>query len=146
MTQLTVPNPQDLQGQTLFDASGEGIGVIEGIYLDNVTRRPEWAAVRLSADALALVPLSTASTARGGITVDYDLDTVFDAPFQLTALDNEVTEETEQLLYSYYEGGNGSQPAVVEEAAEVAGIAKEEAAEVASVSYTHLTLPTIYSV
>ena len=129
---LTMPNPQDLQGQMLFDASGEGIGEIEGIYLDNVTRRPEWAAVRLDADSLALVPLSTASPAQGGVSVDYDLDTVLDAPFQLTALDNEVTEETEQLLYRYYEDGGSSQPAVVEEASEMLGTAKEEAADVAS--------------
>lgn len=133
MTQLTVPNPQDLQGQTLFDASGEEVGVIEGIYLDNVTRRPEWAAVRLGADALALVPLTSASPARGGVTVDYDLDTVLHAPFRLTALDNEVTEEAEQMLYQYYEGGgNGSGPAVAEEAEEVIATAKEEAADVAS--------------
>ncbi len=130
--QLTVPNPQDLQGQTLFDAAGDGIGVIEGIYLDNVTRRPEWAAVRLDADALALVPLGNASPARGGIAVDYDLDMVLQAPFQLTALDNEVTEETEQMLYRYYEGGNGSQPAAAYEAAEVLDTAKDEAADVAS--------------
>ena len=129
--QLTVPNPQDLQGQTLFDPAGEHIGVIEGIYLDNVTRRPEWAAVRLDADALALVPLGNASPAPGGIAVDYDLDMVLQAPFQLTALDNEVTEETEQMLYRYYEGGNGSQAAAYE-AAEVLDTAKEEAADVAS--------------
>ena len=129
---ITMPNPQDLQGQMLFDASGEGIGEIEGIYLDNVTRRPEWAAVRLDADSLALVPLSSASPARGGVSVDYDLDMVLDAPFQLTALDNEVTEETEQLLYRYYEGGGSSQPAVVEEASEALDTAKSEAADVAS--------------
>ena len=130
--QLTVPNPQDLQGQTLFDVSGEAIGVIEGIYLDNVTRRPEWAAVRLDADALALVPLGNASQARGGVRVDYDLDMVLQAPFQLTALDNEVTEETEQMLYRYYEGGNGSASAAAYEAAEVLDTAKDEAADVAS--------------
>ncbi|MDQ3643063.1 MAG: hypothetical protein M3450_16755 [Actinomycetota bacterium] len=129
---ITMPNPQDLQGQMLFDVSGEGIGEIEGIYLDNVTRRPEWAAVRLDADALALIPLSTASPAQGGISVDYDLDMVLDAPFQLTALDNEVTEETEQLLYRYYEGGGSSQPAVVQEASEALDTAKVQAADVAS--------------
>ncbi|MGI8806788.1 MAG: PRC-barrel domain-containing protein [Acidimicrobiales bacterium] len=133
MTQITVPNPQDLQGQTLFDANGEGVGVIEGIYLDNVTRRPEWAAVRLGPDALALVPLGNAAPARGGVTVDFDLDMVLDAPFQLTALDNEVTEETEETLYRYYyEGENGSASAVAEEATQVLATAKEEAADVAS--------------
>lgn len=130
--QLTVPDPQDLQGQTLFDVAGEGIGVIEGVYLDNFTRRPEWAAVRLDADAVALVPLGNASPAPGGVRVDYDLDMVLQAPFKLTALDNEVTEETEQMLYRYYEGGNGSAPAAAYEAAEVLGTAKEEAADVAA--------------
>lgn len=134
MTQLTIPNPQDLQGQVLFDAAGEEIGIIEGVYLDNTTRAPEWAAVRIGPEALALVPLGDASPARGGARVDFDRDTVLDAPFQLTALDNEVTEENEQLLYEYYEGG-GSYPPVEEakdEATEVLGTAKDEAAEVAT--------------
>ena len=39
--------------------------------------------------------------AQGGIAVDYDLDMVLQAPFQLTALDNEVTEETEQLILDF---------------------------------------------
>ncbi len=107
----TVPNPQDLQGQVLYDSRGEEIGLIEGVYLDNETRTPEWAAVRLGPKALALVPLADASPARGA-RVDYDLGTMLEAPFQLTALDNEVNEETEQLLYRYYEGdGDASSPA-----------------------------------
>jgi len=132
VTQLTMPNPQDLQGQVLFDASGEEIGEIEGVYLDNATRAPEWAAVRLGPDALALVPLSEASRAAGGVMVDFDLETVLEAPFQLSALDNEVTEDTEQLLYRYYQGEEGSAPAAVEQTSEVVDTAKEEAADVAS--------------
>jgi hypothetical protein len=133
VTQLTVPNPQDLQGQLLYDVSGDEVGVIEGIYLDNATRAPEWAAVRLGPDALALVPLAEASTTAGGLAVDYDRDMVLDAPYRLTALDNEVTEDTEQLLYRYYEGdGDGSSTSVVGAAPEVLDTAKEEAAEVAS--------------
>jgi hypothetical protein len=125
---ITVPNPQDLQGQVLYDSTGQEIGLIEGVYLDNDTRRPEWAAVRLGPDALALVPLSDAVPARGGARVDFDVETVLDAPFQLTALDNEVTEETEQLLYRYYAGSGGA----VDEAREVAATVKGEAADVAS--------------
>jgi len=136
---MTLPNPQDLQGQVLYDSSGEEIGVIEGVYLDNNTRKPEWAAVRLGPEALALVPLAGASGVDGGAQVDFDVDTVLDAPFQLTALDNEVTEETEQLLYRYYEnGGDGGGAAaevastVKDEAADVASTAKDQAADVAS--------------
>ncbi len=138
--QLTVPNPQDLQGQALYDVTGEEVGVIEGVYLDNVTRSPEWAAVRLGPDALALVPLAEASGRKGGVQVDFDLDMVLGAPFQLAGLDNEVTEETEQLLYRYYTGGNGSAAAQAKEvlsdakgeAAEVAATARDEVADVAS--------------
>lgn len=131
---ITVPNPQDLQGQVLYDSSGAEIGVIEGVYLDNETRRPEWAAVRLGATSIALVPLATASPTRGGAMVEYDIGTVLDAPFQLTALDNEVTEETERLLYTYYEGGGdaGGAQVAADEASEVASRAKEQAAEVAA--------------
>jgi cell division septum initiation protein DivIVA len=132
VTQLTVPNPQDLQGQALFDVDGQEVGVIEGVYLDNATRAPEWAAVRLGPEALALVPLAEASPATGGVRVDYELDMVLDAPFRLTALDNEVTEETEEILYRYYEGGNGSSSPVVGSAPEVLDEAKSEATEVAS--------------
>ena len=136
MTQITVPNPQDLQGQMLLDASGEGIGVIEGIYLDNATRHPEWAAVRLGPDSLALVPLERASNAPDGLRVEYERQMVLAAPFRLSALDNEVTEDTEQQLYDYYSGGggNGSRPAVVEEAEEVFEEAKGEAADVAALA------------
>jgi len=131
---LTVPNPQDLQGQVLYDVSGQEIGEIEGIYLDNATRAPEWAAVRLGPDAIALVPLADASAAEGGAKVDFDLELVLDAPFQLTALDSEVTEETEQLLYRYYEGGgdSGEESAVADVAVDVASTAKDEAIEVAA--------------
>ncbi len=126
---ITVPNPQDLQGQVLYDSTGQEIGLIEGVYLDNETRRPEWAAVRLGPDAIALVPLSDAVPARGGARVDFDLEMVLGAPFQLTALDNEVTEETEQLMYRYYAGSESGASA---EAREVAATMKDEASELAA--------------
>jgi cell division septum initiation protein DivIVA len=135
VTQLTVPNPQDLQGQVLYDVNGEGIGVIEGVYLDNQTRTPEWAAVRLGPDSIALVPLEEASPSQGGVMVEFDRATVQQAPFHLTSLDNEVTEDTEQLLYQYYEGaapGDASGNGTVDAAREVAATAKEDAAEVAA--------------
>lgn len=135
MTQLTIPNPQDLQGQMLFDVEGEGIGVVEGVYLDNLTRTPEWAAVRLGPDSLALVPLAEASLVSGGVQVDYDRAMVQSAPHRLSGLDSEVTEETEDQLMRYYAGdggsSNGRAAAVADAAQEVAGEVKEQAADVA---------------
>lgn len=145
MTQLTVPNPQDLQGQMLYDARGEGIGVIEGVYLDNETRAPEWAATRIGPSSLALVPLAEAQPTSGGVRVDYPRDQVLKAPLHLNGLDNEVTEDTENRLYAYYAGrsggsngssggsnGNGTAAVAKEEAAEIASTAKEQAAKVAA--------------
>jgi hypothetical protein len=136
VTQLTVSNPQDLEGQMLFDASGEGIGVIEGVYLDNATRAPEWAAVRIGPSSLALVPLAEASSAQGGVRVDYPRQQVLAAPLHLNGLDNEVTEDTENQLYAYYANGNRSSANGDGDGdgkvAEVASTAKEEAAEVAA--------------
>jgi len=130
---ITLPNPQDLQGQVLYDSTGQEIGLIEGVYLDNETRRPEWAAVRLGPDALALIPLADAVPAPGGARVEFDVEMVLEAPFQLTALDNEVTEETEQLLYDYYFGlGDGSGSAAPEQARDVGATVKDEAAGVAA--------------
>lgn len=148
MTQLTIPNPVDLQGQTLIDAVGEGIGTIEGVYLDNLTRAPEWAAVRLGPGALALVPLTDASVTTRGLRVEYLREVVLAAPHRLTGLDSQVTEETEAQLYGYYDGTNDpSEPIatnhtaaaaaaevasdVKEQAVDVAGTAAEEASEVA---------------
>jgi hypothetical protein len=134
-----MPNPQDLQGQKLLDATGEAIGVIEGVYLDNTTRAPEWAAVRIGPQSLALVPLAEAYTAKGGgVRVDYPRQQVLAAPFHLTALDNEVTEDTENQLYSYYAGAsNGSSSSGKAEA--VVDTAKDEAANVASTAMDEAT-------
>ena len=131
MTQLTIPNPQDLQGRTLFDASGEGIGTIEGVYLDNLTRYPEWAAVRLGPDALALVPLAEASLAAGRVQVSYDRFTVLSAPHALAGLDSEVTEETEEDLHRYYANGSSSNGRV-DEVKEAAADVKDQAAGAAA--------------
>jgi hypothetical protein len=150
VTSLTLPKPVDLQGRTLFDATGQGIGTIEGVYLDNVTRAPEWAGVRLGPGALALVPLSGASMGPSGVRVDFDRATVLAAPHRLTGLDSEVTEETEETLYDYYAGGGSAggddgtgkvgeavdvakdvAVDVKEQAADVAGTARDEAADVA---------------
>lgn len=135
MTQLTISNPQELQGRTLFDGNGEGIGTIEGVYLDNVTRRPEWAAVRLGPDALALVPLAEALLDAGRVQVGYDRAMVLSAPYSLSGVDGEVTEETEETLYRYYAAGhtNGaSSNGRVEEVKEAAADVKEQAAGAAA--------------
>ncbi len=144
---VTMPNPVDLQGRTLFDVLGDEIGVIEGIYLDNVTRAPEWAAVRLGPEALALVPMADAAMVTGGdLQVAFSCDAVFGAPHQLTGLDNQVTEATEEQLYGYYgsvdgtssdgEFFDGTDPAIEDRAANAVNEAKDIAGQAADVAET----------
>lgn len=139
---MTMPNPIDLQGRTVFDARGDAIGVIEGVYLDNLTRTPEWAAVRLGPEAIALVPIADALQVSGGdLQVTFDGDMVHAAPHQLTGLDNQVTEATEEELYRYYGSVDGltsddeaaydSADGIKDGAAGAAGEAKDIAADIA---------------
>jgi len=140
---MTMPNPIDLQGRTLFDARGDAIGVIEGVYLDNLTRTPEWAAVRLGPQAIALVPIADALQVSGGdLQVIFDRDMVHAAPHQLSGLDNQVTEATEEQLYRYYGSVDGvtsdeeatgqAADGMKERAAEAAGEARDIAGDVAA--------------
>ena len=90
--------------------SGEKIGDISVIYLDQVTGEPEWVTVRtgLFGTSESFVPLSGARIAGNDIQVDYDKDIVKDAP-RIDA-DGTLNFEEEQQLYAHY-GLSGTQPA-----------------------------------
>lgn len=157
MVQVMIANPQDLTGQTAFDLEGAEVGTIAGVYLDNATRRPEWAAVRIDGSTLTLVPLDGARTARGGLELGFDRQLIARSPFREHDLIREVSQDTEDKLYRHYglrgDGDGGGQsngngfdlPEPVQEvkeevqdtaataadkATEVAGTAKEQAASV----------------
>lgn len=102
MTQLTIPNPQELAGQTAFDPAGNEVGPILGVYLDNATRAPEWAAVGVDADTMTLVPLEGARSAPGGLELNFGRDVIAMSPVRQRDLLREVSHDTEDALYSYY--------------------------------------------
>ena len=82
--------------------SGEKIGQIGIIYLDQITGEPEWVTVRtgLFGASESFVPLSGARMAGNDIQVDYDKEIVKDAP--RVDVGKQLSFEEEQQLYAHY--------------------------------------------
>jgi uncharacterized protein (TIGR02271 family) len=99
-TDLT--NAQDWRGCTVVDRSGDKIGKLDEIYLDQQTGRPEWALVNtgLFGSRSTFVPLSGASQANDNVVVEWDKAQVKDAP-NIDA-DGQLSPDEEAQLYRHY--------------------------------------------
>ena len=94
-----VPN---WRGRDVIDESGHAVGVITDLYVDHVTGRPEWAAVKsgLFSHKVTLVPLSQAAAHGLRVQVPYDQRHIHDAPHMDP--DGELTVDEEANLYRHY--------------------------------------------
>jgi uncharacterized protein (TIGR02271 family) len=99
--QDTIERLQELRGAPVFDTSGDKIGSVEEIFLDDQTNQPEWIGLGTGffGTKRVLVPVSGASFSADGVTVRYPKDQVKGAP-DVDA--DYLTPEDEQGLYSYY--------------------------------------------
>lgn len=90
------------QGQPVYDSSGEQIGKIDDVYIDDDTQQPEW----LSIDAGGmfrskhfLAPIEGAEFDGDGLKVAFSKDQVSSAP----SFDaDEISIDEEQELYEHY--------------------------------------------
>ena len=98
---------QSVIGNQVVDSSGDPIGKVGEVYLDDESGQPEWATVNtgLLGTAESFVPLSEASVDGGQLRVPYDKEKVKGAP--QVAPDGHLSPEEERDLYRYY----GVQPA-----------------------------------
>ncbi len=89
-------------GQDVVDPTGDKIGEIADIYLDEQTDQPEWLAVRtgLFGRRISFVPIAEAQPTGDYVAVPYSKDQVKDAPN--AEPDGELSEEEEAQLYDYY--------------------------------------------
>jgi uncharacterized protein (TIGR02271 family) len=103
--QASVPS---LMGSTVRDSSGDKIGKVGQVYLDDTTGQPEWVTVKtgLFGTKENFVPLAAARVEGDELVVDVTKDKVTDAP-KLDE-DGHLTEEQETELYTYYGVSQGS--------------------------------------
>ncbi len=92
----------EARGANVVSSSGEKIGSVEDIYLDQETDKPEWVAVNtgLLGTKSTFVPLAEATQQGDDIVVPYDKNTVKGAP-NIEA-GGELSQAQEADLYSYY--------------------------------------------
>ncbi|GGQ10694.1 PRC and DUF2382 domain-containing protein [Streptomyces roseolilacinus] len=93
---------EGLQGATAYDSSGEKIGTIGQVYVDDRLGTPEWVTVKtgLFGTKETFVPLAGARRQDGQLHVPYTKDMVKDAP-RLDA-DEHLDSTEEQRLYRHY--------------------------------------------
>lgn len=89
-------------GQPVYDISGQQIGKIEDIYIDDETQQPEWVSIDAGGMFRSkhyLAPIEGAEFQGDGLKVAYSKDQVSSAP-SFTA--DEISIDEEQELYEHY--------------------------------------------
>lgn len=92
---------ESFYGRTAFDRDGTEMGTVDGVYVDRETQEPTWAAVRVGADRLALVPLAGAALDGDGLRLAFDERLVRGAPGD-ASVRGDLPRELEAELYHYY--------------------------------------------
>ena len=90
----------------VIDESGDSIGKVAHVYLDNRTERPSWVTVRTGFFGTheTLVPLRGAKLSDGDIHIPYRKAYVKDAPH--FDAERRLTEDEEGSFYRYYDDGD----------------------------------------
>ena len=93
---------EQLQNADVYSTSGDKIGSVGQVYLDDHTEEPTFITVKtgLFGTKETFVPLDKAQTAEGGISVPFEKDFVKDAPN--VDADGTLTPEEERRIYEYY--------------------------------------------
>lgn len=97
-----------LQDGVVVDESGDKVGNIGQVYLDDESGDPEWVTSKtgLFGGSETFIPLSEAKATSGEVRVPYSKDKIKDAP-RMEDADGHLSPEQESELYRYYglEGG-----------------------------------------
>lgn len=90
-------------GRELRDASGDTIGTIKGVYVDDQTSQPEWFAVdtEWNGDDVNFVPIHGTDFRGADVISAYSTETVKDSPH--VAPNGHLSPDDERELFEYYE-------------------------------------------
>lgn len=99
---------EQLRTATAYDSSGDKIGKVSQVYLDDQSGRPTWATIStgLFGSKETFVPLDDANVQGDELRVPYTKDFVKDAP-QVEA-DGHIEADEERNLYAYYSKDYGT--------------------------------------
>jgi len=100
---ITLAQAQELKGRQLVTSSGDKVGTIGQIFLDDETGQPEWVTVNtgLFGTSESFVPLQDAEFSEQGLTVPYDKSRIKDAP-NIDVEAGHLSRDEEAQLYDYY--------------------------------------------
>jgi uncharacterized protein (TIGR02271 family) len=99
---MSTESVAQLRGADVIDASGDKVGTVEEIYLDQESGQPEWALVKtgMFGSKSTFVPLSGASPQEDSLRVQYEKDQIKDAP--KIDPDQQLSQSEERELYQHY--------------------------------------------
>src|SRR4051794_4867012 len=99
---VNVSDPAQLSGLAVTGPDGQKLGKVDGVFLDNATHRPEWAAVKsgLFGSHVSLLPLAAADLAGDELRVPFGKDALESAPHHDP--DRELSAQDERELFEHY--------------------------------------------
>ncbi len=98
---ITETDLAGLSGGNVVTTSGDKIGSIGQIYLDDQTGEPSFVAANTGLLGQSLIPLRDATIRDGDVVVGYDKDMVTNAP-PLEDDEGNLSRGQEEKLYDYY--------------------------------------------
>jgi uncharacterized protein (TIGR02271 family) len=100
---ITTQQIDELLGTTINGSDGSSLGKVGEIYLDDATKRPDWAGVSTGTimKKHRLIPLSDAKMVGDALTVPYDMDMIKAAP-EINTDDGYISPAEENKLYRHY--------------------------------------------
>jgi uncharacterized protein (TIGR02271 family) len=98
----TTSAPDQLFGADVLDSSGNKIGTVDNVWVDDATNDTEFIGVKTGwlMGHTHLIPTAEANFGDGQITVPYDEDQIKNAPS--FSADHELSPDEESQVYSYY--------------------------------------------
>ncbi|GIH73882.1 DUF2382 domain-containing protein [Planobispora longispora] len=102
---ITQNQIQTVINQDVYDITGEKIGEVKHVYLDEATGRPEWLCVKtgLFGTKETFVPAQAADVVADHVEVGYPKDRVKDAPSVDVEAGGHLSPDEERELYRYYD-------------------------------------------
>ena len=105
----TTQNAEQIFGYDVIDGSGNKIGKVDNVWVDEATNELEFVGVKTGwfMGKTHVIPVANARMAEGSVEVPFDSDQIKNAPS--FSGDDELSPEQEDEIYSYYGEGRSTE-------------------------------------